>query len=105
MPREGAEEVRVGSGFSLIKLGVTLKSLTRKSARLVLLEVSKVDTLFSISDKGQSSHEHRDKMKILTHVVSVFAKNVKNRFISEGVNITMKHLSVEKDILKVICHI
>ena len=53
--QEGAEGVKSGSDFSTISLGVTqfLKSLTRNSPRLVLLEVSKVDTLFSISDSQQ----------------------------------------------------
>lgn len=96
--KEGlSERVKFGSDFSTIMVGLThvLRSLTRNSPRLVLLEVSKVDTLFSISDKGQFAHEQGNRKKILTQVISVFAKNVKNRFLSEGLNVTMKHLSIQ----------
>ena len=92
-----SERVKFGSDFSTIMVGLThvLRSLTRNSPRLVLLEVSKVDTLFSISDKGQFAHKQKNRKKILTQVISVFAKNVKNRFLSEGLNVTMKHLSIQ----------
>merc|ERR1719266_382456 len=85
--QEGAEGVKSGSDFSTISLGVTqfLKSLTRNSPRLVLLEVSKVDTLFSISDSQQLAQidaRGGEGVRILSQVVSVFAKNVKNRFMS-----------------------
>ena len=96
--------VKSGSDFSTISLGVTqfLKSLTRNSPRLVLLEVSKVDTLFSISDSQQLAQiEQLEGVRILSQVVSLFSKNVKNRFMSEGINITMKHLAVEKEVKKV----
>ena len=102
--QEGAEGVKSGSDFSTISLGVTqfLKSLTRNSPRLVLLEVSKVDTLFSISDSQQLAQiEQLEGVRILSQVVSLFSKNVKNRFMSEGINITMKHLAVEKEVKKV----
>ena len=100
----GAEGVKSGSDFSTISLGLTqfLKSLTRNSPRLVLLEVSKVDTLFSISDRQQLAQiEGEGDVLILSQVVSVFAKNVKNRYMSEGINITLKHLAVQKDVKKV----
>ena len=99
--------MRSGSDFSTISLGVTqfLKSLTRNSPRLVLLEVSKVDTLFSISDSRQQlaqiEQPGKADVRILSQVVSVFAKNVKNRYMSEGINITLKHLAVQKDVKKV----
>ena len=104
--REGAEGVKSGSDFSTISLGVTqfLKSLTRNSPRLVLLEVSKVDTLFSISDSQQLAQidaRGGEAVRILSQVVSVFAKNVKNRFMSEGINITLRHLAVQNDVKKV----
>ena len=109
--QEGAEGVKSGSDFSTISLGVTqfLKSLTRNSPRLVLLEVSKVDTLFSISDRQQLAQIDgargdpllEGEVRILSQVVSVFAKNVKNRYMSEGINITLKHLAVQKDVKKV----
>jgi hypothetical protein len=105
--REDVEGVQSGSDFSTIALGAThfLRSLTRNSPRLVLLEVSKVDTLLSISDKGQFGQILATErgVKILTQVVSVFAKTVKNRFMSEGINITMKHLAIQKGVLKVSC--
>ena len=102
----GGEGVKSGSDFSTISLGVTqfLKSLTRNSPRLVLLEVSKVDTLFSISDRQQLAlrgEPGEGDVLILSQVVSVFAKNVKNRYMSEGINITLKHLAVQKDVKKV----
>ena len=97
--------MKSGSDFSTISLGVTqfLKSLTRNSPRLVLLEVSKVDTLFSISDRQQLAQIEpgAGDVRILSQVVSVFAKNVKNRYMSEGINITLKHLAVQKDVKKV----
>ena len=98
--------VKSGSDFSTISLGVTqfLKSLTRNSPRLVLLEVSKVDTLFSISDSQQLAQidaRGGEGVRILSQVVSVFAKNVKNRFMSEGINITLRHLAVQNDVKKV----
>ena len=104
--QEGAEGVKSGSDFSTISLGVTqfLKSLTRNSPRLVLLEVSKVDTLFSISDSQQLAQidaRGGEAVRILSQVVSVFAKNVKNRFMSEGINITLRHLAVQNDVKKV----
>ena len=109
--QEGDEGVKSGSDFSTISLGVTqfLKSLTRNSPRLVLLEVSKVDTLFSISDRqqlaqideGRGEDPAEGDVRILSQVVSVFAKNVKNRYMSEGINITLKHLAVQKDVKKV----
>ena len=102
--QEGGEGVKSGSDFSTISLGLTqfLKSLTRNSPRLVLLEVSKVDTLFSISDRQQLAQiEGEGDVLILSQVVSVFAKNVKNRYMSEGINITLKHLAVQKDVKKV----
>ena len=105
--QEGAEGVKSGSDFSTISLGVTqfLKSLTRNSPRLVLLEVSKVDTLFSISDSQQLAQIDArgvgEGVRILSQVVSVFAKNVKNRFMSEGINITLRHLAVQNDVKKV----
>ena len=103
--QEGAEGVKSGSDFSTISLGVTqfLKSLTRNSPRLVLLEVSKVDTLFSISDRQQLAQIEpgAGDVRILSQVVSLFAKNVKNRYMSEGINITLKHLAVQKNVKKV----
>ena len=109
--QEGGEGVKSGSDFSTISLGLTqfLKSLTRNSPRLVLLEVSKVDTLFSISDRQQLAQIDgargdpllEGEVRILSQVVSVFAKNVKNRYMSEGINITLKHLAVQKDVKKV----
>ena len=102
--QEAVGGVKSGSDFSTISLGVTqfLKSLTRNSPRLVLLEVSKVDTLFSISDSQQLAQiEQLEGVRILSQVVSLFSKNVKNRFMSEGINITMKHLAVEKEVKKV----
>ena len=93
-----------GSDFSMVSLEVSqfLRTLARTSPRLVLLEVSKVDTLFAISDKGQFSDSgQQERTRILSQVVSVFAKNVKNRFMADGLNITLKHLAVHKDVPKV----
>ena len=42
-----------------------------------------------------------ERVRILSQVVSVFAKNVKNRFMSEGINITLRHLAVQNDVKKV----
>ena len=87
-----------------------LQTLTRNSPRLVLLEVSKVDTLFAINSESQFVQLHtpgdgpNDKIKILSKVVSVFAKNVKNRFMPEGLNLTLKHLALQKGIPKVCGH-
>ena len=95
--QEGAEGVKSGSDFSTISLGVTqfLKSLTRNSPRLVLLEVSKVDTLFSISDSQQLAQidaRGGEAVRILSQVVSVFAKNVKNRFMQTFLDLRL-HLT------------
>ena len=87
-----------------------LQTLTRNSPRLVLLEVSKVDTLFAINSESQFVQLHTpgdgdsDKIKILSKIVSVFAKNVKNRFMPEGLNLTLKHLALQKGIPKVRGH-
>ena len=95
--------------FSTIALGVTqfLQTLTRTSPRLVLLEVTKVDTLFKINLNGQYvQHDiHKDISKrptqLISKIVSVFAKNVKNIFMSEGLQLTLKHVALHKDTLKV----
>merc|ERR1719320_177038 len=98
--------------FSTIALGVTqfLQTLTRTSPRLVLLEVTKVDTLFKINLNGQYvQHDiHKDISKrptqLISKIVSVFAKNVKNIFMSEGLQLTLKHVALHKDTLKKCVH-
>jgi len=112
---EGIREnsgIMFGTDFSSIEIGVTqfLQTLTRTSPRLVLLEVSKVDTLFAINSESQFVQLHtpgdrtNDKTKILSKIVSVFAKNVKNRFMPEGLNLTLRHLALQKGIAKECVH-
>ena len=87
-----------------------LQTLTRNSPRLVLLEVSKIDTLFAINSVSQyvqlqtPGDRQSDKTEILSKIVSVFAKNVKNRFMPEGLNLTLKHLALQKGNPKVCVH-
>ena len=102
-------EIIFGTDFSTIALEVTqfLQTLIRNSPQLVFLEVSEVDTLFTINTKGQFSlpgtpdEKPRERIKILSKIVSVFAKNVKNRFMPKGLNLTLKHLALQTDSLKV----
>ena len=71
----------------------------RTPPHLLLLKVFKVDTLLSISgQKGGAGGE--EDVKILSPVVSLFAKNFNNRFLPLGLNLTMKHL-VATDVRKV----
>ena len=71
----------------------------RTHPHLLLLKVFKVDTLLSISgQKGGAGGE--EDVKILSPVVSLFAKNFNNRFLPLGLNLTMKHL-VATDMRKV----
>jgi len=101
-----------GTDFSTIQIEVTqfLQTLTRNSPRLVLLEVSKIDTLFAINSVSQyvqlqtPGDRLNDKTEILSKIVSVFAKNVKNRFMPEGLNLTLKHLALQKGNPKACVH-
>ena len=36
-----------------------------------------------------------DSLQIISLIVSVFSRTVKNRLLSQGLNITLKHLSVQ----------
>ena len=67
---------------------------------------SPVDSIFSVNvhnqfPSGEARGEEEgnllrgDSLQIISLIVSVFSRTVKNRLLSQGLNITLKHLSVQ----------
>ena len=88
-----------------------IKSQPRNLPYLVLLEVSKVDTLFTISEKNEPTKKQLktgevvgEGVNIVSKIVSLFAKNFRNRLLSTSLNLTMEHLSLQAGVGKVSGH-
>ena len=88
-----------------------IKSQPRNLPYLVLLEVSKVDTLFTISEKNEPTKKQLktgevvdEGVNIVSKIVSLFAKNFRNRLLSTSLNLTMEHLSLQTGVGKVSGH-
>ena len=104
----GRQQIIFGTDFSYVEIGVTpiLETLTRNSPHLVLLEVSKVDTLFAINSESQFVVEptpvdnQKNEIRILSKVVSVLGEKIKNRYIPM-LKITLKHMALQRGIKKV----
>ena len=75
-----------------------VKRLTKDLESLVLLVISKVDTIF---DTGFTSSGHRtlpklSSEKIVSKIVSVFSKNAKNLFLpGPPLNLTFRHIILD----------
>merc|ERR1719411_968322 len=70
---------------------------------MVLLELSKVDSIFSVNAHNQFTSPVRGgregmsgkREEIVSMIVSVFSRTVKNRLLSRGLNLTVRHLSLQ----------
>ena len=75
-----------------------VKTLTKNWKSLVVMEISKVDTIFDI-DTGShilrtTSNFHDEK--IVSNIVSVFSKNAKNLFLpGPPLNLTFRHIILD----------
>ena len=75
-----------------------VKTLTKNWKSLVVMEISKVDTIFDI-DTGSNilrttTNVHGEK--IVSNIVSVFSKNAKNLFLpGPPLNLTFRHIILD----------
>ena len=64
-------------------------------------EVSSLDPEITVYNDDTIAGEDDGGVEILTRIVTVFSKTVKNRLMSAGLNVTMKHLWPHLNIPKV----
>ena len=75
-----------------------VKTLTKNWKSLVVMEISKVDTIFDI-DTGSNILQTTTNLhgeKIVSNIVSVFSKNAKNLFLpGPPLNLTFRHIILD----------
>ena len=100
--------VKFESDFTTITIGTQFaERMTENSPPWLLLEVSRIDTLFSVSDNRQfpDMRDTSQNVNILSKIVSLVSNNVRNTFLPKRLNVTMKHQTPHTEGSKVICHL
>ena len=70
---------------------------------IILLQIVILITLYSLILLDSGTGEAGEPVMILSKIVSVFTKNIKNRYLSQRLNLTLKHLALQQGISKVCC--